>query len=159
MAEIISSNKTVGLSENLKRQGKSIVLVGGCFDILHPGHTTFLERAKKEGDILIVLLESDQKVKELKGINRPVHTQKERAKVLSALRAVDYIVMLPYMKSDTEYDELVSKIRPDVIAITKCYANIYHHERAAKKIGAKLQTVTKIVDNHSTSRILNHAEI
>ena len=63
-----------------------IVLVGGCFDILHLGHVVFLEKAKKEGDVLVVLLESDEKVRFLKGKGRPVHTQSERAEILSALK-------------------------------------------------------------------------
>lgn len=151
--------RLVAFTKNLKDKGKKIVLAGGCFDILHPGHVTFLEKAKKAGDCLMILLESDQRVKELKGANRPIHTQKERAKVLSALRFVDYIVMLPYMKGDTEYDELIGRIGPDVIAITKGYANVYHHERAAKKTGAKLRPVTKTIGSYSTSRILNHADI
>src|SRR3990167_9728836 len=100
MAEILSVGRIAAFSKDLKKQGKVVVLAGGCFDILHPGHVIFLEKAKKTGDILVVLLESDQKVKELKGINRPVHTQIDRAQVLFALRAVDYVVMLPYMKFD-----------------------------------------------------------
>lgn len=149
MAQIVSINKIPVFKKEAK-----IVLAGGCFDILHPGHALFLEEAKKWGDILIVLLESDQKVKKLKGPNRPIHTQKMRAKVLAALRAVDYIITLPYMKSDTEYDKLLSKIKPDVIAVTSKDADTANHKRAAKLVGAKLVCVTKKISNHSTSRIL-----
>lgn len=134
-------------------KGKKIVLVGGCFDVLHPGHVVFLEKAKKEGDILVVLLESDQKVRNLKGLNRPVHTQKERAKVLSALRSVDCVVMLPFIKKEQDYDQLVAQIKPDVIAATFGDINT-HHQRVAKKVGAKLKFVTKIVGNYSSTRIL-----
>lgn len=137
-----------------KKQGKVVVLAGGCFDILHPGHVIFLEKAKKTGDILVVFLESDQKVKELKGVNRPVHTQQERAQVLSALRAVDCVVMLPYMKFEAEYDELIAKIKPDVIAATSKDTNNPHYQRSAKLVGAKLKVVTKIIGNYSTSRLL-----
>lgn len=136
-------------------KGKKIVLVGGCFDVLHPGHVIFLEKAKKEGDILVVLLESDQKVRQLKGISRPVHSQKERAKVLSALRFVDTVVMLPFMKKSLDYDDLISKIKPDVIAATFGENNA-DHQRVASKVGAKLKFVTKIIGNHSTSKILGH---
>ncbi len=136
-------------------KGKKIVLVGGCFDILHPGHVIFLEKAKQAGDILIVLLESDEKVRKLKGINRPVHIQKERAKILSALRSVDYVVMLPFMKKSLDYDQLIAQIKPDVIAATFGDINI-HHKRIAKKVGAKLKFVTKIIGNHSSSRILTN---
>ncbi len=152
MAEIISINKIGSLANRLKKQGQVVVLAGGCFDILHPGHVIFLEKAKKAGDILIVLLESDQKVKELKGSNRPVHTQADRAMVLSALKAVDYVVVLPYMKFDTEYDERISKIGPDVIATTAKSANT-HHQRSAKRVGAKLKIVTEVVKGYSSSKI------
>lgn len=118
-----------------------------------------MEKAKKVGDCLVVLLESDQKVKELKGINRPVHTQKERARVLSALRAVDYIVMLPYMKFDTEYDELIGKIRPDVIAATAKDGELNHHQRSAKLIGAKFKLVARVTNGHSTSSLIDSVTV
>lgn len=155
MAEIISISKINSLSDKLKKQGKVVVLAGGCFDVLHPGHVIFLEKAKKAGDILIVLLESDEKVKRLKGTDRPVHSQRQRAKVLAALRSVDYVVMLPFLKNDAQYDELAGKIRPDVVAAASGDRNTGHYQRSAKKIGANLKFVTKIIGNYSTSRILN----
>lgn len=141
------------MGKGFKKETKVIVLAGGCFDVLHPGHITFLEKAKKTGDKLIVLLESDEKVRILKGVNRPVHTQKERARILSALTAVDQIISLPFMKTDQEYDELVKKIKPDIIAVTlKALGN--HHKRIAKLVGAKLKYVA-VIDKYSTSKILN----
>lgn len=136
------------------KAGRKTVLVGGCFDVLHPGHVIFLEKAKQAGDILIVLLESDKKVRELKGVKRPVHTQKERALVLSSLRSVDKVIPLPYMKDEKSYDRLILKIKPDIIAATKGDSNIIHHQRAAKLSGAKIKIVTKVIGNHSTSNIL-----
>lgn len=155
MGEVIEVGKLAGFIGLLKKQNKKIVLAGGCFDVLHPGHVVFLEKAKKEGDILVVLLESDEKVRQLKGISRPVHSQKERAKVLSALRSVDCVVMLPFMKKSLDYDELIGKIKPDVIAATFGENNA-DHQRVARKVGAKLKFVTKIIGNHSTSKILGH---
>ncbi len=137
------------------KKGKLKVLVGGCFDILHPGHVIFLEKAKAAGDKLIVLLESDQKVRQLKGVNRPVHNQKERAKVLSALRFVDSVICLPFMENESDYDKLILKIKPDIIAATKGYLNIKNYRRTANLVGAKLKYVTRVVGNHSSTRILN----
>lgn len=154
MAKIISVNQIPSLSKNLQKSGKKIVLAGGCFDILHPGHIIFLEKARQAGDILIVILESDEKIKKLKGINRPVHNQKERAKILSALQAVDYVLMLPFMKSEESYDKLVKQIRPDIIALTRGYKDVSHHERAARAVQAKLKYVTKLIGNYSTSKLL-----
>lgn len=156
MSSIIRVNQISNLREKLKRQNQTIVLVGGCFDILHPGHVVFLQKAKKEADLLVVLLESDEKVKKLKGKNRPVHTQLDRAKVLSALKVVDYVVMMPNMENEKEYDELIYKIKPDIIALTKGYSNPTYHKRSAKFSGAKLKYVTEIIGNHSSSKILNH---
>lgn len=154
MAEILSVSKIVKVCQNAKKTGKAVVLAGGCFDILHPGHTVFLEKAKQVGDMLIVFLESDQKVKQLKGSDRPVHTQKERAQALSALGTVDFVVMLPFIKSNAGYDKLISQIKPDVIAITSKDAGNVHHQRTAELVGAKLQLVTKSIGNYSSSKLL-----
>lgn len=149
---VIPFNKVSALVKKLRESNKKIVLVGGSFDILHPGHIVFLEKAKKSGDILVVLLESDEKIMKLKGIKRPFHNQKERANILSALKEVDFILSLPYMKNDSEYDDLIAKISPDVIAVSGKDSNV-HHKRAAKLSGAKLRVVTKIIGNHSSSKI------
>lgn len=155
METVVSISKLPRLAEDLKRQKKSIVLVGGCFDVLHPGHVIFLEKANKEADVLMVLLESDQKVRQLKGINRPVHNQKERAKILAALRSVNYVVMLPFIDSEKDYDELTNKIKPEVIAATKGISD-HHHKRSAQMVGAKLKYVTDIIGDYSTTRILGY---
>lgn len=155
MNSILPVSQVSQLSKILKKEGQTIVLVGGCFDVLHPGHVIFLEKAKAVGDVLVVLLESDQKIRELKGVSRPVHTQKERAKVLSALRSVDYVVILPFLQKEKEYDQIVAKVSPDIIAATFGDSNIHHHQRSAKLTGAKLKYVTKMIGNHSTSRILD----
>lgn len=143
-----------GFIRSLKKKNLKIVLAGGCFDVLHLGHVIFLQKAKKKGDVLMVMLESDRKAGELKGENRPIHTQKGRTEILSALEAVDYVVPLPYMRNDAEYDRLVGKIMPDVIAATVGGNNI-HHQRLSKLTGAKLKFVTKKIGNYSTSKILN----
>lgn len=154
MGEIVPIRGLVKIIRNFKKQGKIIVLAGGCFDVLHPGHVVFLEKAKKTGDILIILLESDEKVRELKGANRPVYSQRGRAKVLSALYFVDCVVMLPYFSKDREYDELIVDIKPDVIAATFKDKNNVHFQRSAKLAGAKLKFVVGMVGKYSTSRIL-----
>lgn len=155
MGKVISVGKLATFVKDLKEQGKRIVVAGGCFDILHPGHVVFLEKAKKAGDYLIVLLESDEKVKKLKGANRPVHTQQMRAKMLSALQDVDCVVLLPFMQSEASYDNILQKIKPDIIAVTSGYAENDHHQRTAKLTGARLKYVTKMIEGHSTSRILD----
>lgn len=135
---------------------RKTVLVGGCFDVLHPGHVIFLEKAKKMGDYLIVLLESDEKIKQLKGKSRPFFNQQERAVVLKGLKFVDQIIMLPFIKTNAEYERVIKKLKPDIIAATKGAPDNYHKERIAKIVGAKLKYVSKIIGNYSTSKILNH---
>lgn len=154
MGKIILTKNIAKVIEKLKRPQQKIVLVGGCFDILHPGHVIFLEKAKKAGDVLFVMLESDRKVKLLKGANRPIHNQLRRAKVLSALCCVDYIVMLSFLKNDTQYDDLIAKIRPDVIAASGKDVDITNHKRASKLVGAQFKVVTKAIQDHSSSSIL-----
>lgn len=150
MAKIISIKKIPAFN----KQKKKIVLAGGCFDILHPGHIVFLKKAKSKGDILIVFLESDQKIKQLKGINRPIHTQKERAQTLEAISYVDFIICLPFFKTDSEYDELIAKIKPDIIAATFGDEGVIHKKRVTENLKVKLIYVTKKISSHSTSRIL-----
>ena len=134
-----------------KSEGR-IVLTGGCFDILHIGHVRFLSEAKGMGDYLIVLLESDQKVKELKGKNRPVFIQKERAEMLSALRSVDLIVLLQMMENDSDYLNLVAKIKPDIIAVTEDDPHIKMKIRQAKEVGAMLKIIS-LTKTFSTSKL------
>jgi len=95
----------------LKASGGTIVFTNGCFDIIHAGHVQYLEQAKQLGDILVVGLNSDSSVKRLKGNDRPVNSQQNRALVLAALESVDYVIIF---EEDTPY-ELIKAIQPDVL--------------------------------------------
>jgi D-beta-D-heptose 7-phosphate kinase/D-beta-D-heptose 1-phosphate adenosyltransferase len=94
-----------------RNSGKKIVFTNGCFDILHVGHVKYLQIAKSFGDILIVGLNSDESVSRLKGPSRPINTAEDRAYILAALEAVDYVV--PFTE-DTPY-ELIKMLAPDVL--------------------------------------------
>lgn len=135
--------------------GKKIVVAGGCFDLLHIGHVTLLENAKKEGDILVVLLESDSAIKRKKGINRPIHIQSQRAQLLEALKAVDAVILLADEMNNEDYDSLLEKIKPSVIATTEDDPYISHKERQAKKNGAKVVMVNKYIPSISTTQLLD----
>ncbi len=156
--KIITIDSAIKVSERLRSQGKSIVLVGGFFDILHIGHIQFLEKAKRQGDYLFVLLESDETAKKTKGESRPINTQALRAQILSALEFADYIVMLPKMKNDTDYDRLVTRLHPMVIAVTQNDKNLKHKMRQAKLVGAKVIPVISQISNQSTSRLIKIIE-
>lgn len=154
MEQILTLDQIKKLGKQLKQQDKLIVLVGGCFDLLHLGHITLLEEAKKQGDILIVLLESDKRIGELKGSNRPLHTQSQRAQMLSNLKSVDYIILLPDKMIDQDYDMVVKQLQPAIIASTEGTSTQAHIERQAKLVNAQIYLVQSI-QNLSTSRILD----
>ena len=138
----------------MKFTDKKIVLVGGCFDIVHLGHLTFLEKAKAKGNILIVLLESDKNISENKGKDRPINNQENRFKFLNKLKMVDKVIKLPYMKGDEEYLKIIKKIKPEIIAVSENDENWDKKKKQAKEIGAKLVKVTKTIPQKSTSRII-----
>ena len=154
MQLILSVNQAVRLSKSLKQEGKRIALVGGCFDILHIGHVIFLEKAKAKGDILMLLLESDEEVEKLKGKGRPINSQKYRAKLLASLRMVDVVVKLPKIKTPKFYSDLVTKIRPDVIAVTANDPIKKIKLKMAESVQGKLYIVTKAIPKKSTSLLV-----
>ena len=99
------------LSMQYKAQKKTIVFTNGCFDILHAGHVTYLNHAKALGDILILGLNSDRSVRQIKGEKRPVIGQKHRAIVLSALADIDHIVLF----DEPDPEQLIETVRPDIL--------------------------------------------
>lgn len=154
MEKILSPQQAILLSKQLHQEGKKIILLGGCFDILHIGHIGFLEQAKKSGDTLFVLLENDATIKKLKGEKRPINSQMDRAKILAALAMVDIIVLLPPNPDNTSYDDLVIQIKPAIIATTQGDPNRHHKERQAKLVKGKVIDVVGPIENQSTTRIL-----
>ena len=120
------------------------VLVGGCFDLLHFGHISFLKQAKTLGDYLIVALESDENVRRMKGEARPIHTQKQRKEMLESLLFIDEVIPLPTMHNDSDYYELVRKIKPSVVAITQGDTAKVKKTEQAQEVGAQLIEITKI---------------
>ncbi len=110
-AHIKSFDEIERVVERCRASGQRIVFTNGCFDILHVGHVKYLQTAKSFGDILIVGLNSDDSVSRLKGPSRPVNTEADRAYILAALEAVDYVV--PF-REDTPHD-LIKMIAPDVL--------------------------------------------
>lgn len=108
MQKIKTSEEIEKISKEAREAGQKIVTTNGSFDILHYAHLDILEKAKAEGDILIVLLNSDSSIKRFKGELRPIIPEKERAAMLSALAAVDYIVIFDEDKPLS----LIEKIKP-----------------------------------------------
>ena len=95
----------------LKARGKKVGFTNGCFDILHVGHIRYLKKAKTQGDILVIGLNTDRSVKQIKGEKRPIVPEKERAEVLSALEFVDYVILF----DDPDPFLLIESLKPDVL--------------------------------------------
>ncbi|CAC9439614.1 D-glycero-beta-D-manno-heptose 1-phosphate adenylyltransferase (EC 2.7.7.70) / D-glycero-beta-D-manno-heptose-7-phosphate kinase (EC 2.7.1.167) [uncultured Gammaproteobacteria bacterium] len=108
---IKTHDEIIILSAELKSKGKKIIFTNGCFDLLHAGHVRYLETAKSFGDVLILGLNSDQSVTTLKGAGRPINTQSDRAYILAALEAVDYVVIFD---EETPYN-LIKAIQPHIL--------------------------------------------
>jgi len=153
VGKIIPITDVKEISKRLHTKNHRIVLVGGCFDLLHVGHISFLEEAKKRGNALVVLLESDETIS-AKGPNRPINTQKDRARILAALTAIDYIILLKPHMTNQDYDNLVFTLKPAIIATTSGDSNRHHKERQANLIGAHVIDVTMPISDKSTTRLV-----
>lgn len=93
ITKIVPLKKAIERVSEWKRQGRRVVFTNGCFDLLHPGHTRYLAEARKLGDRLLVAINSDRSVRELKGSGRPIFPEDERAEILAALTSVDLVTV------------------------------------------------------------------
>lgn len=151
MKKIILRTDIKELIKNLRQQGKKIVFTNGCFDILHVGHVRYLTESACYGDILIVGLNSDSSVKRLKGKNRPVNNQNDRAEVLSALEIVDFVVIF---EEDTP-ENLITEIQPDVYTKGADYTlDTLPEAGAVLKYGGKVEFIN-LVEGKSTTNTIN----
>lgn len=110
MGQIISRKSIADFVKKLHDAGKTVVATNGCFDILHVGHVRYLQKTKSYADYSIILLNSDKSVKSIKGENRPINNESDRAEILTALSCVDFVVMF----DEDSPAELLDEIKPDV---------------------------------------------
>lgn len=145
------------LSEIVKKareDGKKVVFTNGCFDILHVGHIRLLQASRGLGDLLVVGVNSDGSVKRLKGPSRPVVNEAERAEVIAALEAVDYVVIF---SEDTPV-ELIGELKPDIHVKGGDYdINSIPEASVIKSYGGVLYSF-KLVEGHSTTEIIRKIE-
>ncbi len=134
------------IAQFFRANGKKIVFTNGCFDILHLGHVKYLRKAKELGDVLIVGLNSDESVRRLKGADRPINPQFDRAYILASLESVDYVVIFD---EDTPY-ELIKRIKPDILVKGADYKD---KEIVGSDI-AKETRLIEFVDGKSTTKII-----
>jgi D-glycero-beta-D-manno-heptose 1-phosphate adenylyltransferase len=139
--------------EELKEiiKGKNTVFCNGCFDLLHAGHIAFLTEAKKQGDILIVGLNSDKNVKSSKGQNRPINNEQDRATVLSALEVVDYVIIFD---EDTPIN-LIKELKPNVFVNGEDYGEDCVEAPTVKSYGGKIHIV-KDFEGLSTTKFIEN---
>lgn len=134
----------------LKQNNKKVVFTNGCFDIIHAGHVDYLSKAKACGDILIVGLNSDSSVRKIKGKNRPIVSENERAFVLSQLKPVDYVVLF---YEPTPF-QIIEKLIPDVLVKGADWKieNIVGRE-IVESNGGEVKTINFITEQSTTNII------
>jgi rfaE bifunctional protein nucleotidyltransferase chain/domain len=133
-----------------RHRGERVVFANGCFDILHVGHVRYLEGAKREGDVLVVGVNSDSSARPLKGPGRPILPEMARAQLVAALRVVDYVVIFP----ESNVESLLADLRPDVHAKGTDYTPDTVPEReAAARLGVRVAIVGDPKE-HSTRDLL-----
>ncbi|MCF7886604.1 MAG: D-glycero-beta-D-manno-heptose 1-phosphate adenylyltransferase [Candidatus Marinimicrobia bacterium] len=149
--KIVDRENIQKLVRQLKNKNKTIVFTNGCFDILHVGHVVLLEKARSQGDELILGLNTDESVQRLKGDKRPINFQDERARVLAGLEAVSYVT---FFSEDTPA-ELIQEIVPDILVKGGDYElNEIVGRETVEENGGQVITIP-LVKGRSTSNLIN----
>jgi D-glycero-beta-D-manno-heptose 1-phosphate adenylyltransferase len=147
---VLSRNELAKALAEHRAKNEKVVLANGCFDLLHLGHTRYLNGAKAEGHILVVAINSDESVRKLKGEGRPVLPERERAELVSALESVDYVIIF----DEPNVEPLLEALRPNVHAKGTDYTVETVPERgAAGRLGIRVAIVGD-AKNHSTRDLL-----
>ena len=156
MGRVLSSRELGAWRRGEKSAGRRVVVTNGCFDLLHVGHVRFLQEARTLGDALVVGLNGDASVRELKGAGRPVNPEADRAEVLAALACVDAVVVFPEKRA-THFLEVA---QPDIYVKGGDYRpeDLDADEQAAVKKGGGQVKVLKLTPGKSTSAVLAKAK-
>ena len=133
----------------LKEEDQTLVFTNGCFDILHTGHTQYLQFARNQGDALVVGLNSDASVKRSKGPTRPINPQDDRALVLAALECVDYVVVF----DDDEPKEMIAAILPDILVKGEDWAHYVSGREIVEANGGKVVLAPLVPSKSTTATI------
>lgn len=143
------------LRDRLHREGKRLVFTNGCFDLLHAGHVRYLEQARRLGDALVVGLNSDASVRQLKGPSRPLNHENDRAEVLSALRCVDGVVVFNSLRAT----DLIRELRPHVYAKGGDYTpeSLEASEREALQEAGSMIRILPLLPGRSTTSLIHRA--
>ena len=151
MNRVMTRAEAVVWREELGRQGKRVVFTNGVFDILHPGHVRYLQTARSHGDALIVAINSDRSVRAIKGPERPVNPETERAEVITALACVDAAVVFD---EDTPHD-IIAAIQPDVLVKGADWAHDKIVGRDIVEARGGVVIRVKVEEGHSTTSVIS----
>ena len=147
---LIDRVNIVNFCETLRKLNKKIVFTNGCFDILHAGHVRYLSAAKEFGDILIVGLNNDSSVKMLKGENRPINPENDRAEVLLGLKAVDHVVLF----GEKTAESLISEVKPDIYVKGGDYTlETLPEAKIVQSYGGRVEFIP-MVEGRSTTNVI-----
>lgn len=151
MGEIISQAEAIKICKACRRKGQKVVFTNGCFDIIHRGHVEYLAKAKNLGDILIVALNTDSSVREIKGADRPVTKLADRAYIMNHLDMVDYVTSFAALTPKA----IISKLLPDILVKGGDYkADEVVGAKEVREAGGKV-VIIPLVKGKSSSRIIN----
>jgi rfaE bifunctional protein nucleotidyltransferase chain/domain len=148
--KIVSRDELRAEREQLRGLGKRLVFTNGCFDILHVGHVRYLQRARSLGDALVVAINSDRSVRELKGALRPIMKEQERAEMLAALGAVDYVTIF----DDISPRSLIAEVLPDILVKGGDYRPDEIHGREEVEAAGGRVMALPFIEGASTSSII-----
>jgi len=151
-SKILTLDQLRAESGRLRLEGKRVVATNGCFDVLHVGHVRYLAAARKFGDVLVVGLNGDDSVRQLKGANRPVNRERDRAEVLTALESVDYVTIFPEKRAAN----FLRATQPSVYAKGGDYTadTLDPEERAVlSEFGSRIEIIP-FEEGYSTSELL-----
>ena len=148
--KILSPHEMLGERQRLRAAGRRLVFTNGVFDLLHVGHVRYLAQARELGDALLVAINSDRTVRELKGPDRPVFDESERAEIIAALRHVDYVTVF----DDVSPRSLIAKLLPDVLVKGGDYQlDEIHGREEVEAAGGKVISLP-FVDGASTTALI-----
>jgi D-beta-D-heptose 7-phosphate kinase / D-beta-D-heptose 1-phosphate adenosyltransferase len=148
--KIVRDSELAIMLEGHRRNGRRIVFTNGCFDLLHAGHLQILSYARAHGDLLVVGLNSDSSVRELKGAQRPINRDIDRARLLAALEMVDYVVVF----NETRAERVIRKVRPDVLVKGEDYSGQQVDGQAFIEAYGGQVLLAPLLDGHSTTQMV-----
>ncbi len=148
-SKIIDTDRLTELRSGWQAEGKTVVFTNGCFDILHAGHLEYLEFARRQGDILIIGLNSDNSIRRAKGEARPIVSEDQRAKMVAGLECVDYVTIF----FENEPAALIEKLVPDVLVKGEDWAHYVSGRETVENHGGRV-VLAPLTPGLSTSNLI-----